>query len=780
MVNLLGLVLGLVTFLGLFAYVATEWSYNDFHANKDRIYRVVVNEGNDSFETYLPPGYAGVLEANFLDIESAGRIAGYIGGGLIAIPETDLVFKEDAISFVEGDFFQTFSFPITRGTADLKASNTAVITQAMADKFFGKVDPIGKTFLLSNQFGKQEYSVTGVLEPIPSRSDITGDIFLSIHSLENPASRSGNDWADPNGFESGFVNLFVMTKSGVDSKSLANQLTKFIRNTPNSEATTILLQDLPSLHLGSSISDPLPTASKMGSVLVFLAIAILILGIAYVNYLNLSSANILTRIKEIKMRKVLGAHSWQLAQQFMTETLLLLLASLVISIVLLYLSVPFASGVFGTAIWFGALQTPQTILIVAAIIASCALISGFYVVILSGKFEQRSKLSFKPERQLLRKSLVVFQFVISIGIIICTLVIRDQLSFMQSQSLGMNVDQKLIVAGPNDVGENKSSKMNAFKHNLKAQTFVKGIAGSNNLPGQGYNFAAGGITPLVARPEDKDYSYSMFIIDEQFIPTYEIEVLAGRNFNTDEADQNWNNLNKVMLNKSAAEQLGFETPKEAVGQNILWGKPFEIVGVTKDYHHMSLREPIKPMIFLASEADGFFTLVIDSSQITDAIASTQKTYESIFPGNPFTYSFMDEKFAAQYQQESQLSLAFTIAGILAILISCLGLFGLAAYAVQQRTKEIGIRKVMGASTQSLLSLISKDFVILVAVAMLLAFPLAWYAMDSWQADFPYKAGLSVWTFGFAGLVTLIIALLTVGSQAIKAAWANPVDAMRDE
>lgn len=779
-VNLLGLVLGLVTFLALYAYVATEWSYNDFHANKDRIYRVVVNEGNDSYETYLPPGYAGILETNFPEIESADRIAGFIGGGLIAIPETDLVFKEDAISFVEGDFFQTFSFPILRGTANLDASNTTVITQVMADKFFGKGDPIGKTFLLSNQFGKQEYSVTGVLETIPSRSDINGDIFLSINTLENPANRQGNDWADPNGFDSGFVNLFVMTKDGVDSKALADQLTDFIRETPNAEDETILLQDLPSIHLGNSISDPLPTSSKMGSVLVFLAIAILILGIAYVNYLNLSSASILTRIKEIKMRKVLGAHSWQLAQQFMIETLVLLLASLFISIILLFLLAPFASGVSGKEIWLGALQAPQTIPIVAAIIGSCALISGFYVVILSGKFDQRSKLSFKPESQLLRKSLVVFQFVISIGIIICTLVIRDQLSFMQSQSLGMTVDQKLVIAGPNDVGENRSSKMNTFKQTLKSQTFVKGIAGSNNLPGQGYNFSAGGISPLVARPEDKEYNYSMFIIDEQFIPTYEIEVLAGRNFTSDEADQNWNNLNKVMLNESAAEQLGFDSPATAVGQNILWGNPFEVVGVTKDYHHMSLREPIKPMIFLASEADGFFTLAVDPSQMKEAIAATEKIYESIFPGNPFSYSFMDESFAAQYEQESQLSLAFTIAGILAILISCLGLFGLAAYEVQQRTKEIGIRKVMGASTQSLLSLISKDFVILVAVAMVFAFPLAWYAMDSWQSDFPYKAGLSVLTFGFAGLVTLIIALLTVGLQAIKAAWANPVDAMRDE
>ncbi|MEP0710717.1 MAG: ABC transporter permease [Algoriphagus sp.] len=475
-VNLLGLVLGLVAFLGLFAYVATEWSFNDFHANKDSIYRIVVSEGDESFEIFLPPGYAEVLKTNFSDIVSVARVAQDIAGGMVAIPETDLAFREDAINFVEGDFFQTFSFPIARGTADLSATNTAVITQGMADKFFGSSDPIGETFLLSNQFGKQAFTVTGVLEPIPFRSDITGNLFLSISTLENPANRSGNEWADPTGFDSGFVNLFVLTKPGVAADVLAGQLTNFIRQTPNSEETTILLQDLPSLHLGNSISDPLPTTSEMGAVLVFLAIAILILAIAYVNYLNLSSANILTRIKEIKMRKVLGAHSWQLAQQFMTETFLILLVSLFISVIGLYILAPFASDIFGKEIWFGALKTPQTIIIITAIIGTCALISGFYVVLLSGKFDQRSRLKFKPESQLLRKSLVVFQFVISIGIIVCTLVIRDQLSFMQSQNLGMNVDQKLVVSGPNDVGENRSSKLEAFKQSLESQTFVKKIA----------------------------------------------------------------------------------------------------------------------------------------------------------------------------------------------------------------------------------------------------------------------------------------------------------------
>jgi putative ABC transport system permease protein len=780
LVNLLGLVLGLVSFLVLFAYVATQWSYNDFHNRKDDLYRIVVTEGKGDYETYLPPGYASILENNFEQIESVNRFAEGIGGGLIAVQDTDLAFTEEKINFVEGGFFQAFSFPNSRGNADLNAPNTAVLTDQIAGKLFGNQDPLGKIFTLSNQFGKSEITVTGVIERIPDQSDLQGEVFVSIHTLENPGYRQGNDWADPNGLESGFVNLFLLTKSGVSSEQLSEQLTSFIRKNPGSEKTTILLQPLSDIHLGNSLSDPLPSYSEMGSVLVFLAIAILILGIAYVNYLNLSSASILTRIKEVKMRKVLGARSWQLAQQFMTETLLLLFLAVLISTFLIYLVGPFLDDVFGTTIWIGSLIQPQVVLLVFGVMLTCSVISGFYVVVLSGSFDQKANLKFKPDSQMLRKSLVVFQFVISVGIIICTLVIKDQLSFMQNQNLGMNVSQKVAISGPNDAGDNRSSKMNSFKESLRSLSFVNGLAGSNNVPGIGYNFSAGGITPLVPRPEDEEYNYSMLIIDDQFIPVYEIELAAGRNFNLEEIQASWNTINKLVLNEKAILQLGFESAEAAVGQSILWGKPFEIVGVVKDYHHMSLREEIKPTIFLASQADGFFTLTMDPANMRDNLADIQSLYQEIFPGNPFNYSFMDEVFARQYQQEAQLSLAFSIAGVLAIAISCLGLFALAAYSVQQRTKEIGIRKVMGASSQSLIQLVSKDFIVLVSIAIVLAFPISWYVMDSWQAGFPYKAGLSLVTFGVAGGLTLLIALLTVATQAIRAAWANPVEAIRSE
>lgn len=285
---------------------------------------------------------------------------------------------------------------------------------------------------------------------------------------------------------------------------------------------------------------------------------------------------------------------------------------------------------------------------------------------------------------------------------------------------------------------------------------------------------------MVPRPQDEELNYSMLIVDEQYFPVYEIELLAGRNFTAAETATGWTTSHKVILNERAAKQLGFEPAAAAAGQTILWGEPFEVVGVVKDYHHLSLREEIKPSIFLPSQADGFFTLIIEPTQLKERLAEIQAIYQQIFPGNPFNYSFTDEVFAQQYAREDQLSFAFSLAGILAILISCLGLFALAAYSVQQRTKEIGIRKVLGASSQSLVRLIGADFLILVLIGIGISIPISWYLMDNWQADFPYRSGLSVLTFVLAGLVSLVVAMVTVGLQAVRAALANPVEAIRSE
>lgn len=780
-INLTGLVLGLSSFLLLFSFVASEWTYNDFHANKDNIYRLVVTDGVNEPEVYLPPGYAAVLESQFTDIKAANILANQIAGGLVIIPETKESFKEDWVMYADGDFFRSFSFPMQSGNADLTQPNTVVISSKMAKKFFGNENGIGKTVQISNQFGKSDYTVTGILEDISVRSDIKGEMFLSIHTLENAANRNGNDWADPNGMESGFVNLFVTLKEDSDNKGVADQITQFIRQNPDAKDETVILQPLSEIHLGNSLSDPLPTQGSMGTVLVFAAIALMIVGIAYVNYLNLSAANILTRIKEIRMRKLLGADSWQLAQQFMMETLMLMLVAFGLSFLIVKLVEGPYESLFGQPLWFGAFAQPVFWLVITAILLLCTLLSGFYVVALSGKFGHQFQINFQPKSsQTLKKTLVILQFAISVTIIIGTIAIRDQLNFMQNQNLGMDLRQKLVIDGPSDLGENGASKVSAFKSSLRSQAFVEKLSTSNALPGIGYNFFASGITPMVPRPEDKDKSYGMMIMDDEFIDTYGMTLVAGRNFSPEEANQGWGQSKKLMLNENAALGFGFESAEAAVGQSILWGEPYEILAVVKDYHHMSLKEEIMPMIFLPSQASGYFSMVVSSDQMEGNLESIKAIYEEIFPGNPFAYFFIDERYAIQYQQEQQLGQAFLVGGIIAILISCMGLFALAAYTVQQKSKEIGIRKVLGASSQSLIQLVSKDFVILVGIALVLAFPFSWWALDAWQSGFPYKVGISVWTFTLAGGLTMFIALITVGSQALRAAWANPVDSIKDE
>ena len=780
-INLAGLVLGLSSFLLLFSYVASEWTYNDFHVNKDNIYRIVLTDEVNEPYIFLPPGYASILEAQFTDIKTVNLIANQIGGGLVIIPETKESFKEDWIMYADGDFFRSFSFPIQSGNADLTQPNTTVISSKLSMKFFGRENGVGKTIQVSNQFGKTDYAVTGILEDITFRSDIKGEMYLSIHTLENEANRNQNNWADPNGMESGFVNLFVTLKSGVNKEDMEMQITQLVRQNPDAKDDIVLLQPLSEIHLGNSLSDPLPTYGSMGTVLVFAAIALMILAIAYVNYLNLSAANILARIKEIRMRKVLGADSWQLAQQFMIETLLLLVFAMGISFLIVNLVESPYEKILAQPLWFGAFALPVFWFVITAIVGLCTFLSGIYVVLLSGKFGHQFQINFQPKSsQTLKKSLVILQFAISVTIIVGTIAIRDQLSFMQNQNLGMDISQKLVIDGPSDLGENGASKISAFKSSIRSKAFVEKLSTSNALPGMGYNFFSTGFSPMVPRPEDKDRSYGMMIMDEEFIDMYGINLVAGRDFSQEEATLGWSKSKKLMLNEKAAFALGFENPEAAVGQTILWGEPYEVLAVIKDYHHMSLKEEIMPMIFLPSQASGYFSIAVRSDQMRDNLDAIKETYEGIFPGNPFTYFFIDERYAAQYQNEQQLGQAFLVGGIIAISISCMGLFALAAYNVQQKSKEIGIRKVLGASSTSLIQLVSKEFVMLVVIAMVLAFPFSWWALDSWQSGFPYKAGISVSSFLLAGGLTLVIALLTVGSQALRAAWANPVDSIKDE
>lgn len=786
-IHVAGLAIGISVFLLIAEYVASEWNANRLHKDFERIYRVnlVTKEGPGY---YLAPGYVPILKEKFPEVESATSLAVGLGDGVVTYRgngKEQRSFREGGISYVEGSFFELFSFPILRGEASLARPYTLAITSSKARKIFGNDDVVGKTLSISNQFGKTDFTVTSVLKDLPANSDIRGDIFLSLQTLDAAANRDGNDWADPKTLSNGYANIFVKTRKGTDPVRAATNIINYFR-TVDEEAkkTDVYLQPLANMHLAPSLDYPFQTYGSLKLVYMLGLVALLILGIAWVNYINLSTVQAMRRAKETGVRKVLGANRWQLSLQFLSETFLTTMLSLVLAVALVQLLQPLFNAVLRADLSLAALADPRFLLLVLAIVLAGSLLAGGYVSFVLSSFKPvatlKGKLQHSAKGVFLRKGLVVFQFTISLVFIIATMVLYKQLSYMRSNDLGMKLDELLVVQGPTVASEDQSQRNYTFKAELASKSFVRAIAGSNNVPGRGYNFSTNAITRLIPSPGDENKSYNMLIVDQNFFSTYGIKLVDGRTFTENEAIRSWNNEAKVIVNEKAARQLGFEPNDNIVGKKILWGKEFEIVGVVRDYHHLSLRTEIEPVIYLPSVAYGYFTVKTDRANMAGKVREIEKLYRGSFPGNPFEFFFADESYDMQYRQEQDLGRVFIAAALIAIFIACLGLFGLAAFAAQQRIKEIGVRKVLGANVGDITALLSKDFIKLVAVAIIIGCPMAWWLMNKWLQEFPYRTGISWWVFAVAGVAAILIALGTVGFQAVRAASVNPVKSLRSE
>jgi putative ABC transport system permease protein len=787
-INIGGLALGITVFLFIMQYVAFEWSANRFHKNFNELYRVNVQNKEGKAESYVPPGFAPVVKQNVPGIENYVRVADGIGGGIItftASHDADTkTFREEAMIYVDGSFLEVFSFPLVSGSATLRQPKTLALSEPVSKKLFGNANAVGKTVMVSNQFGNTPYTVNAVYT-VPDNSDIKAAALLSLHTLESAANRDGNDWADPNTTESSFTSLYLQLTKGAKGEAVANNITKFVRSVnPASKDDAVLLQPFNQLHLATSFTYPLQTFGSFVLVFVFACIGVLILLIAWVNYINLSTAQSLNRAREVGVRKVLGASRMQLVFQYLTETFLITIAAVAIALLLVSAFQPLFNDFTSKQLSLSVLNNGWFWGIGALLIIMGSLLSGGYVSfavtghkpvsILRGKLQPAVK-GFS-----VRKSLVVFQFTISIVFIIATMILYKQLQYMQTEKLGMNLEQLVVIQGPTVSSEGQAEKNMSFKNELSRLPFVTKYAASNNIPGIGYNFSANGITKLVPQKGDDKKSYSMFIADDRFFDTYEIQFAQGTAFTPLDAERSWNNVRKVIINEKAAEVLGFNSKSTIVGEKILWGEPFEVIGVVKDYHHTSLHEVIKPTIYLASVSFSFFTIKTDVRDIQSKLATIKTIYNRTFPGNPFEYFFADERYGRQYKQEQKLGNVFVASAFVAVLIACMGLFGLVAFSARQRVKEIGIRKVLGATVADITTLLSKDFIKLVMIAIAVASPIAWWAMNKWLQEFAYRTEISWWVFIGAGLLAILIALLTISFQAIKAAMANPVKNLRSE
>lgn len=787
-INIAGLALGITAFLLILEYVSFEKSFNKFHVKIGETYRLINEDTKGGTWAQVEPGWADKAKQNFPEIVDYCRFEEGISQGIVRIDgDNARPFRENTIGYAEKNFFSFFSFPLQKGTAAAFSEPNAVfISSATAEKYFGKADPINKSLSLFNQFGEAKYSVKGIYT-IPENSDIRYDMVFSLETMGKQAKQSGNSWAELDNLNSQYLYTYFRLAEGARVAELEQKLTG-IRNTlkKDKDGVVFKLQSLANIHLSPKLNDNYPTTGNLKYVYVLSSIAFLILLIAWFNYINLSTANSLKRANEVGVRKVMGATQGSLIMQFLWESILVNGLALGIALVLIILVQPLFNQVMGKNISLGSIADSPAWIWGLSLLVLGSLVSGFYTAYSLSGFNPvqtlKNKLNKTSKGGFLRKALVVSQFAISISLVLATILIYQQLQFMKNEKLGMNPNQLLVIRGP-EIGLDSSfnQRKNAFVNQVQQESFVQHFTSSGSYPGGWYNFTTSGFTQPSSKPGDEVKPYSFAIIDHHYLDTYEIKLKAGRNFTESETAVDWNDNSKVMLNEKGIRELGFASPEEAVNKKIKWDERWlDIIGVVGDYHHMGLQRSIEPIIFYPQQSSAYLTLKLTSTDLPKQIARLESIYKQSFAGNPFEYFFIDENFNKQYLAEMQYGQMFTAAAIWAIVIASLGLFGLTTFSVETRTKEIGIRKVLGASVADITGLLSGDFLKLVLVAAIIAFPVAWYLMHGWLQDFAYRISIKWWVFALAGSIAILIAFSTIAIQAIKAALSNPVKNLRTE
>ncbi|MCE2734811.1 MAG: ABC transporter permease [Flammeovirgaceae bacterium] len=788
-INITGLSLGIMAFILILQYVGFERSVNTFHANSNELHRVLFENTNGSVYDYSAPIIGPTIKQNFADVKSYCRvIAQPFVNGICTLKEgeEEKIFQQTNVAYTDDTFFSLFSFPVVAGNvAQLSEPNTTALSVSTAKKYFNDASPLGKTIGFNNEFGNHLYRIVAVYEDFPPNSDLQFELIHSIQTLANPAVIGNSQWASLEGTSS-FLTTYILTEKQTDIANLELKMNELKKKLDPQGEEKVLLQPLRYMHLAASLNDKQAHTGNVGFVYLLSGIALLILVIAWFNYINLSTASALTRAKEIGIRKVVGASKAQLIFHFLGESFLLNTISFILALGAVNIFQIFFNDLIGIKLSLTALTQTSVLVTGLLIFIFGALASGAYTAFALSSFQPAQTLKgvFSKSTQglALRKLLVVFQFSVSVLLIAATLVMNKQLTYMRTENLGMNIDQLMVMTYSRmGVDSTFSKRHESFKNVLAQKSYIEAYSSSANVPANGYNYSTSGITKQNPQPGDEKRGYSILYVDDQFFATYQIALAAG-SFFTEEICRSSNGKNSyLILNESAANQLGFSSVEHAVGKIIKWNDTeAEVYGVVNDYHHQSLKEKIEPTVYVPKSAGSFFTARLKTTDYQMAIQDLQTSFKEFFPGNPFDFFFVDEKFNQQYRSEDQNQRIFISASCLAIFIACLGLFGLATFTVQQRTKEIGLRKVMGASLTQLTTLLSRDFIFLVLLAFVISTPLAAWAMQQWLSQFAYQTDLSIWVFVAAGALVTLIAFLTISLQTLKVATANPVDSLRSE
>jgi putative ABC transport system permease protein len=784
-INIFGLAIGITGCLCIGLFVWDELQYDKFVKEGDQIYRIYIESSNSSGSTTsatTPPAFATYLQDNFPEVKNTVRML--MWSGKMLMETGDKISYEEKGAIADSTFFNIFPLTFTKVSAEsvFTEKMSVVLTEDLALKYFGEEDPIGKIIKLD----KSDFEVTGVLAKIPEHFHLDFKYMISISAADLPAERMER-W----GWQQFFT--YIKVEEGTNIQQLEQKFTEAVikiahPDTKESGFTYLpFFQPLKDIHLRSS--DFVYDNAKRGNasyVKGLTIIAIFVLLIACFNFINLATARSFRRAKEIGVRKVIGADRKALTFQFIGETVLVSLIAIFIAVIASIIILPHLNNFSGKSIVFNPITNPLLGLLLLGVALLIGVLSGIYPALVMSGFQPIKVLNgLKPmgnhsERSVsLRKSLVVVQFALSALLIISTLIVNRQMNFLHQKDLGFNQEQIIYFNAMGGAAEN----IEVFKEELKRSPGVKSVTGGYGLPGD--QLAGDGII-VPGEKGDVKHSVIQLIVDHDYINTMGLQLVAGRAFSKEYATD----VDEAfIINETAVNQLGFGTPQAALGQRLNWEKWTEdtqnplkmgkVIGVVKDFHVKSLHEKLSPTILqIYPEVLVKIAVKINTADLPGTISYIENTWNKFTPDYPLEYKFLDENFAIMYSAEDKLSTLLLIFTLMAILVGCMGLLGLAAFSAEQRVKEIGIRKVLGASVLSIVSLLSKTFIKPVIIATVIAFPIAWWAMNNWLQDFPYRVEISWWIFALAVIVAVVIALLTVSFQSIKAATSNPVKSLR--
>ena len=772
-INVIGLSTGLICFILILLFVKDELSYDRFHKDPEQVYRVVKDFVNDDKsripDATTPPALAPALQKDLPEVAQVTRLFPSWGRRYV-LQIGDKKMNEPGVMRVDSNFFEVFTFPFLKGNKKTAFAQTRsiILTTKSAKKYFGDENPIGKTVKLDID-GGTDYAVTAVVKDVPPNSHFSFDFLIP---LKFGSADLSTEW--------GWYNFYtyVRLKPGVNPKTFEAKLQPLFKKYQPDNTNIFYSQALTDIHLDSRLKWELGNNGDRSYVHIMLAIAIFVIIIAGINYINLATARSSKRAKEVGIRKVAGAHRSLLIGQFLSESVIIVLCSLIVSMIAAALILPFFNELMDKNLTLFALNHINTWLIIIAVALIVGLGAGLYPAFYLARFQPiqvlKSNILSVAKGAFLRKGLVTFQFVISMVMITSIIVISNQLSYIRNKKLGFDKENILLI---HNVGRIQNKE--ALKEELKKLPSVKNIGGADGLLG-GQNWTNG----VRAKGKEEESLLNFLNVDHDFLNTLNVQLKEGRNFSKEYGRDSV----AIVLSETAVKEIGIGQP--VIGSQIVWGQEdttiyyADVIGVVKDFHFSNFHEPIKPFGFVldSDRNPRINTLFVKTlpGNIDQTINSIEKVWKTYVPDQPIEYSFQDDQISSMHRQESKFQHMFTYLTIVAIVIACLGLFGLASFTAEQRTKEIGIRKVLGASVKGLVSLLSKDFLKLVAIAIVIATPIAWYFMNEWLQDFVYRVSLTWWVFAVAGIVALTIALLTVSFQAIKAAIANPVKSLRTE